>query len=156
MTLSVGDKAPAFDLPTDGGGTLSSTDLAGKPYVLFFYPKDDTSGCTKEAVAFTAALPEFEAAGVTVIGCSKDTAARHDKFVAKHDLRVTLLSDADGTLCEDFGVWKEKSMYGKTYMGIERTTFLIDGSGTILQVWNKVKVPGHVDAVLDQVKTLGA
>lgn len=156
MTLSVGDTAPAFSLPASGDTTISSADLAGTPHVLFFYPKDDTSGCTKEAVAFTAALPEFEAAGVKVLGCSKDTVAKHDKFVAKHDLGMPLLSDADGTTCEDYGVWAEKQMYGKTYMGIERATFLIDGEGRIAQVWRKVKVPGHVDTVLDAVKTLGA
>ena len=156
MTLSVGDTAPAFRLPASGGATIGSADLAGTPYVLFFYPKDDTSGCTKEAVAFTAALPEFEAAGVRVLGCSKDSVAKHDRFVEKHGLGMALLSDAEGTTCEDFGVWKEKQMYGKTYMGIERTTYLIDAEGRVAQVWARVKVPGHVDAVLDQVRTLGA
>ncbi len=155
-TLSVGDTAPEFNLPASGGQTVSLSGLKGVPVVLFFYPRDDTSGCTKEAVGFTTALPEFEAAGVMVLGCSKDTVAKHDKFVAKHDLRVTLLSDADGSTCEDYGVWAEKQMYGKTHMGIVRTTFLIDAEGRIAQVWRKVKVPGHVDTVLDAVRQLGA
>ncbi|WP_316015864.1 peroxiredoxin [Roseobacter sp. HKCCA0434] len=156
MSLSVGDAAPAFTLPASGGATLSLSDYAGRTLVLFFYPRDDTSGCTKEAVGFTTALPEFEAAGVAVLGCSKDTVAKHDKFVAKHELGMPLLSDAEGSTCEDYGVWVEKKMYGKTHMGIERSTFLIDGEGRIAQIWRKVKVPGHVDAVLDAVKLLGA
>ena len=122
--------------------------------MLYFYPKDDTPGCTKEAIAFTEHLAEFEAAGAIVVGASKDTAAKHDKFIAKHDLAVTLVSDAEGTMCEDYGVWVEKNMYGKTYMGIERATFLIDATGVVRQIWRKVKVPGHVEAVLDAVKAL--
>ncbi|MEM8592381.1 MAG: peroxiredoxin, partial [Pseudomonadota bacterium] len=122
--------------------------------VLYFYPKDDTSGCTKEAIAFTEALAEFDAAGATIIGVSKDPVAKHDKFVAKHDLKVALVSDADSDICEQYGVWVEKSMYGKKYMGIERATYLIDGAGKIAQVWRKVKVPGHSDAVLEAVKAL--
>ena len=156
MTLSVGDTAPDFNVPASGDQMISLSDMTGTPFVLFFYPKDDTSGCTKEAIGFTTALPEFEAAGVKVLGCSKDTVAKHDKFVAKHELGMPLLSDAEGTLCEDYGVWAEKQMYGKTYMGIERSTFLIDAQGRIAQVWRKVKVPGHVDAVLDAIKQLGA
>ncbi|MEM6617957.1 MAG: peroxiredoxin [Pseudomonadota bacterium] len=150
----IGEKAPQFNLPRDGGGTLGSADLAGKPYILFFYPRDDTSGCTKENQGFSQALADFADAGVAVVGCSKDSVASHDKFVAKRELTVPLVSDQDGTLCEDFGVWVEKKMYGKTYMGIERATFLVDGDGVILQAWRKVKVPGHVEAVLDAVKAL--
>ena len=156
MTLSVGDTAPDFNVPASGDQMISLSDMTGTPFVLFFYPKDDTSGCTKEAIGFTTALPEFDALGVKVLGCSKDTVAKHDKFIAKHELGMPLLSDAEGTLCEDYGVWTEKQMYGKTYMGIERSTFLIDAQGRIAQVWRKVKVPGHVDTVLDAIKQLGA
>ncbi|MEL6337421.1 MAG: thioredoxin-dependent thiol peroxidase [Pseudomonadota bacterium] len=147
-----GDAAPDFSLPADGGRDLSLADFAGKKLVLYFYPKDDTSGCTKEAIGFSEQIDAFDAAGAAVVGVSKDTAAKHDKFVAKHGLKVALLSDAEGDLCERFGVWKEKSMYGKTYMGIERSTFLIGPDGKILEAWRKVKVPGHVDAVLEAVK----
>jgi peroxiredoxin Q/BCP len=149
-----GDQAPDFALPADGGRTLALADFAGRPFVLYFYPKDDTSGCTKEAVGFTEAIGDFEAAGCAVVGVSKDTAAKHDKFIAKHGLKVTLLSDAESDLCERFGVWKEKSMYGKKYMGIERSTFLIDGAGRIVEAWRNVKVPGHVEAVLAAAKAL--
>ncbi|MEM6486991.1 MAG: thioredoxin-dependent thiol peroxidase [Pseudomonadota bacterium] len=147
-----GDAAPDFSLPADGGRTVALGDYAGRQLVLYFYPKDDTSGCTKEAVGFTESIDAFEAAGAAVVGVSKDTAAKHDKFVAKHGLKVTLLSDAESDLCERFGVWKEKSMYGKKYMGIERSTFLIGADGTIKEAWRNVKVPGHVAAVLDAVK----
>jgi len=146
--IEPGAQAPDFHLPRDGGGTLSLDDLSGKTVVLYFYPKDDTSGCTKEAIAFTELLPEFEAAGATVLGVSKDSVSKHDKFRDKHGLKVTLLSDDEGDVCERYGVWAEKSMYGKTYMGIERSTFLIAPDGTLARVWRKVKVPGHVDAVL--------
>ena len=149
----LGQSAPDFTLPTNGGGTFSLSEQS-KAVVLYFYPKDDTPGCTKEAIAFTEHLAEFEAAGAIVVGASKDTAAKHDKFIAKHDLAVTLVSDAEGTMCEDYGVWVEKNMYGKTYMGIERATFLIDATGVVRQIWRKVKVPGHVEAVLDAVKAL--
>ena len=148
----VGENAPDFTAPSTAGGNKSLKDYSGKKLVLFFYPRDNTSGCTKEAVGFTEMLSEFEAAGATVVGVSKDSMKSHDKFVEKQGLNVELLSDEDTSLCEDFGVWKEKSMYGKTYMGIERSTFLIDESGTITHVWRKVKVPGHVEAVLDAVK----
>ncbi len=151
---AAGDKAPAFDLPADGGGSVSLESLRGRKVVLYFYPRDDTSGCTKEAIGFTEAAGAFDAAGAVVLGVSKDTVAKHDKFVAKHGLKVRLLSDAEGNTCEDYGVWVEKSMYGKTYMGIERATFLIDGEGTVRQAWRKVKVPGHVEAVLEAVKSL--
>ncbi|MFN3233367.1 MAG: thioredoxin-dependent thiol peroxidase [Alphaproteobacteria bacterium] len=150
----VGDKAPAFSMQRDGGDTISSKDLKGQKVVLYFYPKDDTSGCTKEAIAFTENKAAFEAEGATIIGVSRDTVAKHEKFIAKHDLGIALGSDEDGAVTEAFGVWKEKKMYGKTYMGIERSTFLIDDKGVIREVWRKVRVPGHVDAVLEAVKAL--
>ncbi|MEO1548816.1 MAG: thioredoxin-dependent thiol peroxidase [Pseudomonadota bacterium] len=152
VNLQPGDPAPAFTLPRDGGETVSLSDFAGKTVVLYFYPKDDTSGCTKEAIGFTEAADAFMQAGAVVIGASKDSVAKHDKFIAKHELGVMLVSDEDNDLCERYGVWVEKSMYGKKYMGIERATFLIGGDGVIKQVWRKVKVPGHVDAVLAAVQ----
>ena len=153
-TLTPGDAAPDFTLPRDGGGEVSLSDLKGQAVVLYFYPRDDTSGCTKEAIAFTGLLPEFEAAGAVVLGVSKDSVAKHDKFRDKHGLGVILLSDEDGDVCERYGVWKEKNMYGKTYMGIERSTFLIDRDGRIARVWPKVKVPGHAEEVLEAVRAL--
>ncbi len=150
----IGQTAPVFNLPRDGGGEISLSDLRGKPVVVYFYPKDDTPGCTKQAIGFTDLLPDFKAAGADIIGISKDTVAKHDKFIAKHELGVILASDEEGKTCEDYGVWVEKNMYGRKYMGIERATFLIDANGQIAQVWRKVKVPGHVDAVLDAVKAL--
>lgn len=150
----VGQPAPDFTLPRDGGGELTLSDLKPKNVVLYFYPKDDTSGCTQEAIGFTAAMGDFEAANTMIVGVSKDTVAKHDKFVAKHELGVALVSDAESDVCERYGVWVEKSMYGKKYMGIERATFLIDGNGKVVQEWRKVKVPGHVEAVLDTVKAL--
>lgn len=150
----IGEKAPSFTLPRDGGGTVSLTDYAGKAVVLYFYPRDDTPGCTKESIGFTESAAQFDALGAVVIGVSKDSVTSHDKFVAKHSLGIILASDENGTLCEDMGVWVEKNMYGKKYMGIERATFLIDGAGVIQQIWRKVKVPGHVDAVLDAVKAV--
>ena len=152
--LKPGDKAPEFNLPADGGGDIALNDFAGKAVVLYFYPKDDTPGCTKEAIAFSEAIDAFDSAGAVVIGVSKDTAAKHDKFKAKHELTVRLASDADGDVCERYGVWVEKKMYGKTYMGIERATFLIKPDGKIAEVWRKVKVPGHADAVLEAVRSL--
>ena len=152
--LDAGQPAPDFTLPRDGGDDVTLSALRPKAVVLYFYPRDDTSGCTKEALAFTELLAEFEAAGALVFGISKDTVAKHEKFVAKHALGVPLLSDADGDVCERYGTWVEKSMYGKTYMGIERSTFLIDGTGAVAQVWRKVKVPGHAEAVLEAVKAL--
>jgi len=151
---NVNDTAPDFTLPRDGGGTVSLAELAGAPVVLFFYPKDDTSGCTKESIAFSELYAEFQALGAHVFGISKDSVAKHDKFRAKHGLSVPLLSDEGTTTCEDYGVWKEKSMYGKTYMGIERTTVLIGADGKIAQIWPKVKVAGHAEAVLAAVKAL--
>ncbi|WP_308915069.1 thioredoxin-dependent thiol peroxidase [Jannaschia sp. LMIT008] len=150
--LSPGRPASAFTLPRDGGGTVSLSDHAGRNVVLYFYPKDDTSGCTKQAIAFTEQADAFTQADAVVLGVSKDTVAKHDRFRDKHDLGVVLLSDADGTICEDYGVWVEKQMYGRTYMGIERTTFLIGPDGMIRQVWRKVKVPGHVEEVLEAVR----
>ena len=152
--LQTGDMAPDFTLPTNGGGSASLSDFKGKKVVLFFYPRDDTSGCTKEAIAFTGLLGDFAKAGVQVFGISKDSVASHDKFAAKHNLGMPLLSDEHGTACEDYGVWKEKSMYGRKFMGIERSTFLIDGEGRIARAWRKVKVPGHAEEVLDAAHAL--
>ena len=154
MTINPGDRAPTFKLPTDGGGTLALKDLKGKKVVLYFYPKDMTSGCTKESIAFAEAMPEFQRAGTSIVGASKDSVARHDKFKAKHDLPFTLVSDTEGTLCETYGVWVEKSLYGRKYMGIERATFLIDEKGVVRETWRKVKVAGHVEAVLEAARKL--
>ncbi len=148
----VGDTAPAFTLPRDGGGEVSLSDFAGKKVVLYFYPKDDTPGCTKEALGFTDMVAEFDAAGAVIFGVSKDSVKKHEKFVAKHDLKIALLSDEEGDVCERYGTWVEKSMYGKTYMGIERATYLIGADGKIAKVWRKVKVPGHVEAVLEAAR----
>lgn len=150
----IGEKAPNFSLPRDGGATVSNADFEGKALVLFFYPRDDTSGCTKESIGFSQAQAEFRAAGAEVVGVSKDSVASHDKFVTKHALTVPLISDENGTFCEDLGVWKEKSMYGKKFMGIERSTFLFDKDGKLVREWRKVKVPGHVEEVLEAVKAL--
>ncbi len=152
--VSVGDEAPEFALPASGSEDISLAYFKGKTLVLYFYPKDDTAGCTKEAIAFTEHVGAFEAAGVSVIGASKDSVSNHDKFIAKHDLGVRLISDEDGTLCEDYGVWVQKSMYGRKYMGIERSTFVIDGNGIIRAAWRKVKVPGHVEELLAAVRDL--
>ena len=149
--LAEGMKAPEFTLPRDGGGTISLSDYAGGKVVLFFYPKDDTKGCTAEAVAFTGMQPEFNKANTAIVGMSPDSVASHDKFVAKHSLSMPLASDEDKSTLEAYGVWVEKSMYGKKYMGVERSTFLIDESGNIEKIWRKVKVPGHVEAVLKDV-----
>lgn len=151
---AIGETAPDISLPRDGGAIVNLSDFAGKTVVLYFYPKDDTPGCTKEAIGFTEKADDFAAAGAVILGVSKDPVAKHDKFVAKHDLKIALLSDENGDVCERYGVWVEKSMYGKTYQGIERATFLIGPDGKIAQVWPKVKVPGHVDAVLDAVRAL--
>ena len=152
--LTEGSKAPAFTLDADGGAKVSLKDFAGKNVVLYFYPKDDTSGCTKEAIEFTAALPQFKKAGAVVLGVSKDSVAAHDKFKGKHNLKVQLASDPEGKMIEAYGAWVEKSMYGRTYMGIDRSTFLIDETGTIRKIWRKVKVPGHVEDVLAAAKAL--
>ena len=154
MSLDVGDKAPTFTLPTDGGGDISLKDLKGETVVLYFYPKDDTSGCTAEACAFRDALPDFSKVNATVIGVSKDPVKKHDKFKNKYDLTFPLASDEDGKVCDAYGTWVEKSMYGRKYMGIDRSTFLIDGNGVIRAIWRKVKVPGHVDEVLKATQAL--
>lgn len=152
--ITQGQTAPDFTLPRDGGTMLTLSTLRPGKVVLYFYPKDDTPGCTLEAQDFTARLADFTAAGATVIGVSKDSVKAHDKFCKKHGLGIVLVSDEDGHTCEDYGVWLEKSMYGKTYMGIERTTVLIDGAGQVAQVWNKVSVKGHADEVLAAVRGL--
>jgi peroxiredoxin Q/BCP len=152
--IEVGAKAPEFTVPRDGGGEVSLDSLSGQAVVLYFYPKDDTPGCTKEAIAFTEHADAFGAANAVVLGVSKDTVAKHDKFRDKHGLKVALLSDENSDVCERYGVWKEKNMYGRTYMGIERTTVLIDASGTIARIWPKVKVAGHAEDVLEAVKAL--
>ena len=152
--ITSGQTAPDFILPRDGGGNVTLSGLRPSKVVLYFYPKDDTPGCTLEAQDFNAHLADFTAAGCTVIGISKDSVKAHDKFCKKHGLSIVLASDEAGTTCEDYGVWLEKSMYGKTYMGIERTTVMIDGAGQVAQVWNKVSVKGHADAVLTAVRAL--
>ena len=152
--IGEGQPAPDFTLPRDGGGEVSLSALRGQKVVLYFYPKDDTPGCTTEALDFTARAREFDAAGAVVIGISKDSVAKHDKFVKKHALGIMLASDEHGTTCEDYGVWVEKSMYGKTYMGIDRSTFLIDAEGRIAREWRGVKVPGHAEEVLAAARAL--
>jgi thioredoxin-dependent peroxiredoxin len=153
-SLAEGDKAPAFTLETDGGKKVSLKDFAGKPTVLYFYPKDDTPGCTTEALGFSAAASAFKKAGAAVIGVSKDTVASHDKFKKKHDLSLILASDPEGKVIESYGSWVEKSMYGRKYMGIDRSTFLIDSKGKLAKIWRKVRVPGHVEEVLAAAKSL--
>jgi peroxiredoxin Q/BCP len=154
--LQPGDPAPDFDLPTDGGGRVRLQDLRGRTVVLYFYPKDDTSGCTSEAQGFTTAAEAFEAAGAVVIGVSKDSPRSHEKFKAKYDLNLVLASDESGEMVERYGAWVEKSMYGRKYMGIDRSTFLVGPDGLIRQVWRKVKVPGHVEAVLEAARSASA
>jgi len=146
--MEIGNPAPDFVMATDTAGEISLKSLSGQKFVFYFYPKDDTPGCTKEAIGFTENAAEFEKLGVRVIGVSKDTVAKHGKFRTKHNLSVLLASDEDGATCEAYGVWVEKNMYGRKYMGIERATFLVDGSGIVRTIWRKVKVKGHVDAVL--------
>ncbi len=150
----IGKKAPRFNLPRDGGTSVSLSDFEGKNLVIFFYPRDNTSGCTTEAVGFTVKLAEFEAANTAVIGISKDSVRSHENFRDKQALKVPLLSDKDSEVCEAFDVWRDKKLYGKTYKGIERSTFLIDAQGVIRQVWRKVKVPGHVEEVLAAAQAL--
>jgi peroxiredoxin Q/BCP len=152
--LSAGDKAPVFDMPTNEGGNASLSELAGKNIVLYFYPKDDTPGCTIEAKDFRDNIKDFDKLNTVIIGVSKDSVKSHDKFSEKYCLPFPLASAENTSVCEDYGVWKEKMNYGKTYMGIERTTFLIDKKGIIRQIWHKVKVDGHVSAVLEAVKGL--
>ncbi len=152
--LSEGDKAPNFKLPTDGGGEFDLASAKGKIVVLYFYPKDDTGGCTKEAIGFSEKLDDFEALGAIVVGVSPDSVKSHDKFKQKHGLGVTLVADEEKKAIQDYGVWAEKKMYGKAYMGVDRSTFIIDGDGKIARVWRGVKVPGHTEEVLEAVKAL--
>ena len=152
--ISIGDNAPQFTLSTNGGGQFSLADSAGKYLILYFYPKDDTPGCTKEAIGFSEASAAFDAQNAMVVGVSRDTVKKHDKFVGKYDLRIPLISDEEGSLCEAFGTWVEKSMYGKSYMGIELATFLISPDGKVLHIWRKVKVPGHFKEVLAHLQSL--
>lgn len=154
--LAIGQPAPAFALPRDGGGTVSLADLRGKTIVLYFYPKDDTSGCTTEAVDFTSLATEFEKTGTVVVGVSPDTVAKHEKFIAKHSLSLILAADTEQVAANVYGVWKEKSMYGRSYMGIERSTFLIGAGGILRQIWPKVKVKGHAEEVLIAARALAA
>ena len=151
MSVSIGDKAPPFDLPTDGGRSLALKELKGKTVVLYFYPKDSTPGCTTEAQDFRDLQAEFQTAGAVIVGASKDSVKRHDNFKEKQQINFPLLSDEEGKLCEDYGVWIMKKLYGREYMGIERATFLIDGKGVIRHAWRKVKVKNHAREVLDRV-----
>ncbi|MGE0725209.1 MAG: thioredoxin-dependent thiol peroxidase [Alphaproteobacteria bacterium] len=154
MTVEIGKPAPAFTMPTDGGGKVQLSALKGKNVVLYFYPKDDTPGCTKEACGFRDDLPKFGKMDAVVIGVSRDSVKSHDKFKAKYELNFPIASDEDGKVSEKYGTWVEKSMYGRSYMGMERATFLIDGKGIVRGIWRKVKVPGHVEEVLKAVKAL--
>jgi peroxiredoxin Q/BCP len=156
MTVDVGDPAPEFAKPRDGGGTLSLAELKGRPTVLYFYPKDDTPGCTREACAFRDAWAEMQGLGINVVGVSKDTVKRHDTFKAKYELPFPLISDTDKQLAEAFGVLKEKTMYGKKTRAVERSTFLLDAEGVIRQAWRNVKVDGHAEKVLEAAKALRA
>ncbi|MBL4597165.1 MAG: thioredoxin-dependent thiol peroxidase [Robiginitomaculum sp.] len=152
--LTVADIAPDFILPGDGAQDISLSDFAGQTLVLYFYPKDDTPGCTKQAIAFSESLSSFTQANTIVVGVSKDSVKKHDKFKAKHQLKIRLAADEELNMLQSYGVWIEKSMYGRKYMGIERSTFLIDGTGKIAQIWRKVKIPGHVDTVLAAAQEL--
>ncbi len=154
QSIDAGAPAPDFSAPTDGGKSLTLSSLRGKSVVLYFYPRDDTPGCTKEAIGFAEARAAFDKAGAAIVGVSKDTVAKHDKFKAKYELPFTLVSDETGEICEAYGVWVEKKQYGRTYMGIERATFLIDGDGVVQRAWRKVKVNGHVDEVLAATQDL--
>jgi peroxiredoxin Q/BCP len=145
---------PILTLRRDGDSRFTLSDLKGKPVVVYFYPKDNTPGCTKEAIAFTDNIDAFKDLGATIVGISPDSARKHDNFIAKHNLAVRLGADTDNATAEEYGVWVEKSMYGKKYMGVERATFLVDADGKIAQIWRKVKVPGHAEAVLEAVKAL--
>ncbi|HWE06956.1 MAG TPA: thioredoxin-dependent thiol peroxidase [Rhizomicrobium sp.] len=152
--LRPGDRAPSFKLPTDSGSEISTAQLKGKPFIVYFYPRDDTSGCTKEAISFSEEKRKFDSLGVEIIGISKDTAASHEKFKKKHKLGITLASDSEIKVAQAYGVWVEKSLYGRRYMGMDRATFLMDAKGVIKQIWRKVKVPGHVAAVLEAARVL--
>jgi thioredoxin-dependent peroxiredoxin len=150
--LKIGDRAPAFSLPANGARTVSLSDFAQRKLVVFFYPKDNTPGCTTEAIDFTAAIKDFDKADTAIIGVSADSVKKHENFIEKHNLGVTLLSDEDQKMLNDYGVWVEKNMYGRKFMGIERATFLIGADGKIEQIWRKVKVKGHVEAVLEAAR----
>ncbi|HRJ61310.1 MAG TPA: thioredoxin-dependent thiol peroxidase [Azospirillaceae bacterium] len=154
MSVEVGSPAPDFTLPADGGASVTLSAYRGRPVILYFYPKDDTSGCTKEACGFRDLFPDFSSADAVVIGVSKDGVKSHDKFKEKYQLPFTLVADEDTTLAQAYGVWVEKSMYGRKYMGMDRATFLIDQEGVVRQAWRKVKVTGHVEAVLKALKAL--
>jgi peroxiredoxin Q/BCP len=154
MSVDLGAKAPDFTLPIDGGDEVTLSKLVGRKVVLYFYPKDDTSGCTAEACGFRDSFPDYGKTGAVVIGVSKDSVASHDRFKKKHGLPFVLASDASGEVCEKYGAWIEKSMYGRKYMGIDRSTFLIDGSGIVRGIWRKVRVPGHVAEVLKAAASL--
>jgi peroxiredoxin Q/BCP len=155
--MALDDRAtiPDVEVTLPDGGPLRLRNFIGQPVVIYFYPKDDTTGCTREAQGFSERLDAFKGAGATVLGISRDTPAKHRKFVDKYGLTVPLASDEDGTVTDAFGVWIEKSMYGRKYMGIDRSTFLFDAAGKLVRSWHKVKVPGHVDEVLEAVRTLG-
>jgi len=153
-SLESGQAMPEFDLDADASSRISSSDLKGYKAVIYFYPKDDTPGCTKEAIAFTQLKQAFEAADTKVVGISADTAHKHDKFIAKHDLGITLGSDPELDTLKDFGVWVQKAMYGRKYFGIERSTFLIDADGKVAKVWRKVRVAGHAEEVLKAAEAL--
>ncbi|MEQ8817023.1 MAG: thioredoxin-dependent thiol peroxidase [Thalassobaculum sp.] len=154
MSLQIGDKAPAFTMPADGGGEVSLAGLKGRPVILYFYPRDDTPGCTTEACGFRDAMPDFSKLDAAIVGVSRDSVAKHDKFKAKYELPFTLGADDTGAVTEAYGVWVEKSMYGRKSMGIERATFLIDGAGVIRGIWRKVKVKGHVEEVFAALRAL--
>jgi peroxiredoxin Q/BCP len=154
MSVEEGKKAPDFTAPTDGGGKIKLSDLRGRPVILYFYPKDNTSGCTKQACDFRDNLAAFNKAKAQVIGISRDSAKSHDGFKKKFGLTFPLVADEDGKVCEKYGTWVEKSLYGRKYMGIERATFLIDGTGTVRRIWRKVKVPGHIAEVLATAQSL--
>ena len=152
--ITVGAEAPEFCLPSSNGKDVSLTSCRGKAVILYFYPKDDTPGCTKESIAFSELSRKFDKKNALVLGISKDSLASHMKFIAKHSLKVDLLSDSDGAVCESYGVWVEKNMYGRKYMGIERSTFLIDQKGRLKEIWRKVKVPGHAEKVLEALSAI--
>jgi len=152
MALKEGDQAPAFNVPGDGDSNISSAELRGRKLVLYFYPKDMTPGCTVEANDFSSMIGDFHAAGCEVVGVSKDSPARHDKFVAKQGLKIRLASDEDGKVLSAYGVWKKKSLYGRSFMGIERSTFLIDAEGIVRRIWRKVRVKGHAAEVLEAAR----
>jgi len=155
MSVAEGDKAPPFEMPASGGRTVSLKAMKGKPFVLYFYPKADTPGCTKEACAFQEALPALGKIGIAVIGVSKDPMKPIEKFAEKYGLTFPLASDQDTQVCEAYGTWVEKSMYGRKYMGIERSTFLVDAKGKIAKAWRKVSVTGHAQEVMEAAKALG-